>query len=112
MKKFSRVYRCRFVAVVIFVFLASGGSAQDSFTLHRDAATNAETIEQLTLRNQEVLITNQRLRNEVTKYVEQLRQAKDRSRWISLLVGSGIFVLGLLSGAYIVSKFRSRQKWS
>lgn len=97
---------------MIVLCFTSGGNAQDSFTLSPDTATDAEIIEQLTLRNQEVLITNERLRNEVAKYVEQLKQANDRTGWILLMVGGGIFLMGLLAGAYIGSKIRSGQKWS
>ena len=77
-----------------------------------DTATDAEIIEQLTLRNQEVLITNERLRNEVAKYVDQLKLANDRSDWILISVGGGVFAIGLFLGIYIGSKIRAPQKWS
>ena len=88
------------------------GFAQDSFTVSSDTATDAEIIEQLTLRNQEVLITNERLRNEVAKYVDQLKLANDRSDWILISVGGGVFAIGLFLGIYIGSKIRAPQKWS
>lgn len=108
----SRLKRCRIAWPVLLLCYAINGFAQDSFTVSADTATEAEIIEQLTLRNQEVLITNERLRNEVDKYVNQLERANERSDWILLSVGGGVFAIGLFLGMYIGSKIRARQKWS
>ena len=107
-----RFNRCRIAWLGLLLCCSFVGFAQDSFTVSADAATDAEIIEQLTLRNQEVLITNERLRNEVAKRVDELKHANDRSDGILLSVGGGVFAIGLLLGIYIGSKIRARQKWS
>ena len=73
-------------------------------------ASDAEIIHNLTLQNQEVHITNERLRAEISKHAVALKDARDSKDQTYLIVGSGIFLVGLLIGILIGSRLRSRSR--
>ena len=81
-------------------------SAQDTA-----GKSNAEVIEELTLRNQEVLIANDRLRETVSTQAQRIKSFEERNGMIMMILGSALFFFGLISGVYLRSRFTSSRKW-
>ena len=68
-------------------------------------------MEELSLRNQELLITNEQLRNEVRRNFDRLQKEDDPLDYWLLVIGGGIFLVGLLIGIVLGARNKSSNTW-
>jgi len=96
----------RVIFCSVFLFSPCLASAQNE--RYVGANLNTAETQQLRLQNQELLVNNERLRTELAAQVNLIKVERDRDNQLMMLMGAGIFLVGLAAGLWLGVKLKNR----